>query len=113
MSLRALLSERGSVIPRVAGSADRRGNPVDAFDTANKRPYPCRLEQTDSEEIQVDRDTVISNWRLFLPPDAQISARDHWEQSDGRTFEVIGAPAIESTPRGPHHIEARLRFIDD
>ena len=74
--------------------------------------YPARMQQTTGVEVTRDRDTQVSDWLLFLNPDAVISG-DSRVVFNGSTFEVLGPPYVVSTPRtvGPHHIEARLRHV--
>lgn len=112
MSLASMLSERGTIHNLGTAGTDRYNQPIEAV-TLVTADVPCRLEQTDSTEVTIGEATVISDWRLFLFPDAVISHADRF--IDGsvppRTFEVVGAPNVHRTPRGPHHIEARLRFI--
>lgn len=70
------------------------------------------LQQVTSTEDTVDRDTVVSTWRLFLSADAPIAAKDRIVVV-GRTFEVVGVPDLLTKPRGgPHHIEAVLVSVD-
>lgn len=69
------------------------------------------VQQTQSVEVTLDRDTVIADWLLFLPASTTIDARARI--SDGtNTWEVIGNPNVVRTPRGPHHIECRLVSIE-
>jgi head-tail adaptor len=69
------------------------------------------LEQTDAEEHTVGEDTQTADWRLYLPPDADIRGRDR-VQLDDVTFEVVGPPNRARRPQGIHHIEAALRSTD-
>lgn len=109
MSLRSLLTQTVTVQTHTAGADDVFGNQADTFPSS--RTYRARLEQTAEDEQVVDRDTLRTDWLLILPPEAQISGRDR-VVADGVTFEVVGPPAVQRTPRGPHHIEARLTVVD-
>lgn len=108
MSLRRLLTQEATVVSRPFAGVDEYGNPTMGPEV--RVAYPARLEQTGSEEITTDRDTVISDWRIFFPPEAVISALDRVEV-EGEAFEVVGRPARQRTPRGLHHVEARLRVV--
>lgn len=110
MSLASLLTETLWVIPFAAGAEDEYHNPVGAFGAAVQ--VKGRLEQSRSDEETVDRDTPISDWILYLHPDAQVSALDRIQDADGRMFEVVGTPAPQRSPRGIHHIEVRLRNVE-
>lgn len=112
MTLARLLTQPVTVLNRAAGGdEDEYGDEVveewDRYDT------DAYLEQTDSIEVQVDRDTVISNWLLVLPAGSVIDGGDQVITTDG-TYEVIGRPARPWNPRlrAEHHIEARLRLAD-
>lgn len=106
MSLAALLSETATVI-RPGETTDEYGNVVPGGET--RVNYPARLEQLASDEIVRDRDTVIADWRVFLPATADITATD-WVEARGYVFQVSGLPNQHRTPRGLHHTEAMLRW---
>lgn len=107
MSLLGLLAETATVI-RYAATTDRYGNTVPGAET--RTDYPARLEQLRTDELVRDRDTVITDWRAFLPPDADINAYDRIE-ARGHLFEVVGLPAQQHSPRGAHHLEVQLRWV--
>lgn len=69
------------------------------------------LEQTRSDEVTADEDTQLADWLLVDPnPDAGLTGRDQVDV-DGTMFRVVGPPHIAYTPRGPHHLEARLAYV--
>ncbi len=108
MSFR-LLVKTASVYRRGPGAQKNAYNmPIETEAAAVN--YPCWLEQTDTVEVTVGRDTVLSDWLLVLPPEALLDATDRIAV-DGRSFEVVGHPATVNTPRGAHHIECRLRAV--
>lgn len=107
MTLDHLLSEIVAVV-RHGSAVDEYGNIVPGAEV--RIDYPARLEQLASDEIVRDRDTVIADWRVFLPPDTDISPYDRLE-GRGHIFEVSGLPDEHRLPRGPHHVEARLKFV--
>lgn len=107
MSLAGLLSETVTVV-RFGMASDEYGNVVPGAET--RVSYPARLEQLGSDEIVRDRDTILADWRAFLPANADISPYDRLE-GRGHVFEVSGLPDDHRLPRGAHHIEARLKFV--
>lgn len=109
MTLRSLLTQTVTVKHRSDGAVDRFNNPSDVFDAGTV--YRARLEQATGDEQMTDRSVQTSDWLLFLPPEAVIGGRDRVE-ADGSTFEVVGPPVVQRTPRGAHHIEARLTLVD-
>jgi head-tail adaptor len=107
VTLQGLLSETATVV-RYAASTDVYGNTVPGAET--RVDYPARLEQLAANEIVRDRDTVITDWRIFLPAEADITAYDRIDARN-HLFEVVGLPNQHQTPRGPHHVEVHLRFV--
>lgn len=112
VSLDSLLTQDVTVLAPAAGPLDRYNNPTRDWENAAETTHKGRLEQTASTEVTLGRDTVVSDWLLFLPPEAVITPYDR-VVVDGRTgeFEVVGLPDIEHTPRGPHHLEVRLAAV--
>ena len=105
-----MLSARGTIQTIGTTGTDRYNQPIEGV-TVTTTDVPYRLEQVESIEVSIGEATVVSDWKLFLMPDAVITHRSRFIDADARTFEVVGAPNVQRTPRGPHHIEARLRFI--
>lgn len=107
MTLAGLLAETGTIVRR-ATAVDEYGNIVPGAQV--RTSYPARLEQLATEEILRDRDTVLANWRVFLPAYADVSPYDQFEART-HIFEVHGLPSEQRTPRGIHHLEVYLRFV--
>jgi hypothetical protein len=101
-----------------SGTTDGEGQWVPGAQTVTS--HRCRLEQVEAskgrtsgaqgETFSRGTDQVASIWRLFLLPDASIEASDLVTVGSDN-FEVDGRPAVGRSPRGPHHIEARLRLV--
>lgn len=108
MSLTGLLTEQATVYHPQFDAVDAYGNPQPG--TEESDTYPARLEQLSADELVRDRDTVVADWRIFLPAAASIGPFDRVE-SGGRTFEVWGDAAEQRAPRGIHHLEVRLRRV--
>lgn len=90
---------------------DPYGNPTETWTADGSATY-VSLQQTDATEVTVNGDVQVSDWRLVDPnPAAGLSGRDKVEV-DGVMYQVVGPPQIAWTPRGPHHLEARLRCVD-
>jgi hypothetical protein len=105
VSLLSLLTQTATVVRVPFDASNPRGVPTEG--TVSRIDYPARLENTDATEVLGEWDTVVSNWRLYLPGEVAIRAKDQ-VVVDGVTYEVVSA-AVISTPRGPHHTVARLR----
>jgi hypothetical protein len=97
MSLANLLNQPLSLQRVTASTVDEYGNAVTG---AYGAPVTVLgfLEQTASTEIQVDRDTIITEWQCFLPTGTVIGPLDRISYQ-GQTFEVIGSPASWWNPR--------------
>lgn len=109
-SLDRLLVQRLTVV-RAGESTDRYGNTTRSWDSATRHEVDAWCEQMTSDESNDGRAELFSDWLAVLPLGADIRGRDRVE-FDGMTFEVNGPPTTRHTPRGPHHIEATLRWIE-
>jgi hypothetical protein len=111
VSFRALLTQTVEVQHHSlgAGAVDDYGNQVDTF--APGVEYAARLEQRIGLEQTGDQNIQVGEWLLILPPEAVIDGTDR-VLADGATFEVVGPPVRQRTPRGVHHIEAALRLVE-
>lgn len=68
------------------------------------------LAQQTSTEVVDGRNTTVSELVLTLPAGTAINARDR-VRVDGVVYEIIDEPLAAWTPRGEHHIEAKLRLV--
>lgn len=103
----ALLTQQVTIERRTFADEDAYGNTtLETSATYTVRGY---LEQTDSTEVTVGRETVVSNWRAVFPAGTSLDAGDRVVYA-GQTFEVIGAPARLWNPRtrAEQHVEVRL-----
>lgn len=111
MSLANLATRPVTYLRWSQSGTDAYGNPQDTW-TADGSPTYVWLSQTEATEVTVNEDTQISDWQLVDPnPDAGLTGRDR-VQVGGDTFQVVGPPHVTWTPRGPHHLVARLQYID-
>jgi hypothetical protein len=90
--------------------SDPMGNPTRT--KTGQDSYRCRLDQTGSTEVVDARDTTTTDLLLMLPAGAKITAGD--EVIVGTTrYRVNGAPARLWAFRGEHHVEAKLRYVEE
>ncbi|WP_073946522.1 head-tail adaptor protein [Streptomyces kebangsaanensis] len=69
------------------------------------------MQPASTRERTDDRDTVVSDWKCFLPPTADIRATDRIRWRD-HEYEVDGAPEPYDDLRGTtRHIEVQLRRV--
>lgn len=108
MTLAGLLTEPVTVQTASDAAVDPSGDVVTSFSAGTV--YLGRLEQRAAQEVTDGRDTFVSDWVLYLHPDVVVNGRDRVVDGFGRTFEVVGAPDMERTPRGPHHLVVNLRY---
>lgn len=104
MSLRGILGQTATIGHRAYDAVDSQGIPLPGTTTWTDRP--ARLEQALSDVVR-DGDVVLSDYRLFLEPDATIDTLDP-VIVDGITYEVAAPPIVERSPRGPHHLVVLL-----
>jgi hypothetical protein len=82
------------------------GEPVDYPAWFNSAPTGGALT-----ELTVERDTAMEEDLVFLPAGAVINYLSRVTRDDGVVFQVYGPPDRVFTPRGEHHVEAKLRAI--
>lgn len=110
MSVIDLLTQDVAVVAVTEGAVDDYGNPTETWATVATEKG--RFEQRSGEERSTDRATIISDWVLYLNPDTVVTASSRVADSYGRTFEVVGPPAMMSAPNRDVYVEASLRFVE-
>lgn len=110
MSLATLLVHDVTVLT-AATVTDRYGNAAKDWDTATEATVKGWVSQRSASEDRDHREAQVSDWVLFLHPDATVTGhnRIQWE---GITFEVDGPANPAWSPRGLHHYEVPLRVVD-
>jgi hypothetical protein len=110
MSLAKLLNQPLTLVKNNTASVDEYGNTIQGNGTTST--IHGYLEQTTSNEVLDDRDTVVSGWQVFLPADAVVTAFDRLVFA-GKTFEVDGSPWSVYNPRvgSVSHIQANLKVV--
>lgn len=108
MSLTSLLIHTVVVKNPVVGATDRYGDEVPTFDSGTSEP--ARVQQVDTNEILLNRDTRITKFLLFGPPASVITSLSIVEWS-GRSFRVEGLPWKVDGAAGVHHVETTLEEI--
>lgn len=96
---------------RFGSTTDDYNNVVPNDTVVDTKEYPCRLEQGPSIELTIGANTQITNWIIYLPPDADVKGTDVLEV-DALKYEVIGPPTVSITSVGPHHKTANLTYIE-
>jgi head-tail adaptor len=109
VSVAHLLTEELSISRPTEGAVDDYGNPTSTWATA--ATVYGRLEQRNSTERTNDQNVVVSDWVAFLPPETVLYATDRIVDSYARTFEIVGAPAMRSTPQRDVMLEVSLRYV--
>lgn len=98
-------------IVRAAGVEDDYGNQAKDWAAATRTPTKAWVVQTGALEDRQHREAQLGQWFAYFPAGVDVTGRDRVEWGD-RTFEVAGPPTTANTPRGPHHIEARLELVE-
>lgn len=110
MSVTALLIRQVTIL-RADETTDRYGNAVLDWSTPTETPTKGWMAQSSSTEDTDRRDAAVSTWTLVLGPDEDVTAADR-VAVDGTVYELLGAPNVAWSRRGPHHIEATLRLVE-
>ncbi len=109
MSVELLMTRVVTIQRRDGGAKDKYGNEIPY--TSSTVTVQGHIEQTSEQEITLDRETYISEWRIFLPAGTEIDGKDR-VIVDGQTFEIIGPPAHPWRPgTGEHHVLCQARAI--
>ena len=111
MSLSNLLLQPLSLQRVAASTTDEYGNAVTGG-YGSPVTVLGYLEQVSSTETQVDRDTIVTEWKCFLPTGTVIGPLDRITYNS-QTFEVIGSPASWWNPRTQveSHFTVALRTV--
>lgn len=111
MSLTSLLVH-DVTIRRAGTTTDRYGASVKDWVTATDSDVKGWVaRQSELEVNDLGREGQTSQWVVFLPSETDIVGGDRliWGST---TFEVDGPPNHAWTPRGEHHVEARLKLVE-
>lgn len=108
MSLASLMSETVLWQKYAPGAQDAHGVAVPQW--IENGEVPAYVEQTASQEILGERDTVAADWLVIIPAGVRIGAQDRLVYR-GRTLEVVGDPANFHKPGMDHHIEIQARGV--
>lgn len=117
MSFTNMLTQTATIVHHPPAGSDAEGNPT--FGTPTTTVYPCRLEQIQgrgastagSQEMVVGESRTDTNLVLFLPAEAATATFEDEVIIDGVRYQLEGQPDVLRTPRGIHHIEARVRRL--
>ena len=110
MSLTGLLVHDITIV-RAGSTTDRYGATEKDWDNPTETEVKGWLTQASGTEDRSDgREAQVGSWLLYLPVDTDIVGGDRvtWGST---TFEVDGPPQRAWTPRGEHHVEARLLVV--
>ena len=109
MTLASLLVHDVTILT-AATTTNRYSDAEKDWDNATSATVKGWVSQRTQLEDHDQREAQVSDWILFLHPDATISGanRVQWE---GITFEVEGPANPAWSPRGVHHLEVPLRVV--
>ena len=109
MSLRSNLVH--DVTIEIAPVIDDNGDDVLDWDNAAAHPEKAWVELRTTTEMVGDRAAVVSDWFAVLDH-TTCAVRRARLRHGALVFSIDGEPAPCPTPRGPHHVEVRLRKVD-
>jgi hypothetical protein len=109
MTIGRLLTTQVTVL-RPGTATDEYNNSRPDWTAPTTATWPGRLEQRTAREVTADQATQVADWVLFLAPEAEIASSDR-VQVDGTVFEVVGPPALATSPWRASHLEVNLRHV--
>jgi hypothetical protein len=109
--LARLLTDQATILTRTTGSDDPYGQRTTSW--VEQPPVAARFQQQTSVETVDGRDTVVTGWMVVLAAGTPLGPGDRVRDQHGTVLAVDGTPARPTTPRGEHHVEARLREVTD
>lgn len=71
----------------------------------------CSLQPVQGDEVLLGRESVVSRWTLFAPPDADILSSDR-VRHNGVDFEVDGSVQRWPDIGGLGHLQILLRRVE-
>lgn len=95
-------------------TTDAYGNQTKDWTAATRTAVRGWVSQTSGNEVLDGREAEVSEWAVYLPAGTVVTGGDRVEWADlpAVTFEVDGPPNPARTPRGPHHVEARVKVVE-
>lgn len=114
MSLRTLFCHDLAVV-RAAVVEDVYGNEVKDWAAATEEPYRGRVAQRTRDESYEGGERVITEWVVYLPARADVTAQDRVRWLDGYetlTFEIRGRPHRAFNRRQEHHVELLCEQVE-
>ena len=114
MSLATLLTDPVTLQTR-ATATDSRGDTYSTWTagaTVSGRLTPASTVGAGSSERLAGQDQIVVDWLLLLPAGTPLGPYDRVVDAAGRRWDVVGAPVHASSPRGPHHVEAHVRWVE-
>ena len=111
MSLNRLMNQPLTVQTVGGSTTDGYGNSVPSAVGAPVAAVGY-LEQTDTVEFLLNRETVVSKWKVFFPPATVVGPLDYIN-FQSQKFQVDGAPWHVFNPRTKtvSHIECKLIVV--
>jgi hypothetical protein len=114
--LKNLLNLTATIMEEQESTDDVYGNPSKVFVTV--ADFRARIEPSESLEEEINRDTLITYWTLFLEETAHnvIQGTSIVAVSgpgiDDELYQVLGKPKTFYRRYVPNHIEATVRIIE-
>lgn len=92
---------------RAGSRTDRYQNTTDDWSSPSTLEFACAIQPASTSEDIINRDTVVTRWRLHCAADIDITPIDRvsWR---GRTLAVDGDLELHLLRGAPDHFEAFL-----
>src|SRR6266550_3701482 len=109
--LKNLLRQECEIFTKVEGTGDEMNDATVSY--TSEGTFICRLEGWKQHEVEIDRDTRVSFFHLYLDERAHghINGLSR-VVLEGTTYEVIATPQTHYRRGGVNHLEVVLRQIE-
>lgn len=96
--------------PSPSGSIDRYGNPLDTLTSFSSR---ARVEQLSGDEDIINRDTRVTQYRVYLPAGTSVSALSTLVWTDrAMNLRASAEPDHVAGGSGTHHVELACEEVN-
>jgi hypothetical protein len=103
-----ILGPHTVTVLRYGTTQDRFGNDVRSGTPTQVTVTGCSVQPLEGDEQTVNRDTVVSRWRIWAPPATDLTAAD-MVRFDGDDYEVDGEVQRWAFGTSQDHVTALLQ----
>ena len=102
MSLLSILPQLCDIERHTKTGVDEYGNEEVTWAVVSAS-VRCRIENFSGRQDTNQRDTNISFWRCFVPPDTDVQKDDRVRDADGLLYDIVTVEGQHRPNTGLHH----------